>query len=63
MVELILIEGDQLPLIPSFDCAGSVNDPPEHISPTWVKVVEITGNILIVMSIGSAHSPGFGVNV
>jgi hypothetical protein len=63
VVELLLIEGDQLPLIPSFDCAGKLNDPPEQISPTWVNVVEITGKIVIVMSIVSAHSPGSGVNV
>ena len=34
VVAVLLIAGDQVPLIALFDVVGNVNEPPEHIAAT-----------------------------
>ena len=62
VVELVFIAGDQVPVMPSLDWIGRLNEPPEQISPSWVNVVVTIGRIVIVRLTGSAHSPILGLN-
>ena len=63
VVLVLLIAGDQVPLMLLFDVVGNVKDPPLQIGATCVNAVAIVGFTTIVMVALTAHCPGAGVNV
>ena len=55
MVNVLFIAGDQVPAMPLFETLGSVNEPPEHIGGTCVKVGVTLGFTVTVMVWVAAH--------
>ena len=41
VVAVLFIAGDHVPVIPFVEVVGKVNDPPEQIGATWVKVGDV----------------------
>ena len=59
----VFIPGDQEPLMPLLEVVGSVNEPPEQIGATCVKVGVTLGFTVTVMVWVVAHWPAVGVKV
>jgi hypothetical protein len=62
-VLVLLIVGDQVPLMLLLEVVGKVNEPPEHIGDTWVNIGVSNWLIVTVIEAVVAHSPAVGVNV
>ena len=60
---MLLMAGDQLPEMPSLEVAGKVNEPPEQMGATWVKVGVTIGFTTTVIGAVVAHWPMVGVKV
>lgn len=60
MVVVLLIAGDQTPLMPLLEVAGRVNEPPEQMEGTWVKVGVVgagpAGMVTVVVAMQVAPS-------
>ena len=61
----MLIAGDQVPVMPLLEMAGSVNEPPEQIGATCVKVGVTFGFTVTVIVVVEAQgcSAALGVKV
>ena len=55
--------GDQVPVIPLSEVAGSVNAVPLQMGPTCVNVGVVFGVMVTVIVAVVAHSPAAGVKV
>ena len=55
MVVVVLIAGDQVPVIPSFDVVGRVNVPPLQIAAACVDVGVTDGFTVTVIAAVLAH--------
>jgi hypothetical protein len=63
-VVVLLIAGDQEPVIPLFEVVGNAGIvAPEQYGPTALKVGVTFGSIVIVKVCVVAHCPAVGVNV
>lgn len=61
---MLLITGDQVPLIPLVEVVGSgLKVLPIQMGATCVKIGVLFGLTCMVMVVGKAHCPGAGVNV
>lgn len=64
VVAVLLMAGDQAPVIPSREVAGSVKLPPLQIGLTELNVGTLLGGITVTCNVLEiAHCPGAGVNV
>ena len=64
MVEVLLIAGDQVPVMLLSDIVGNgAITPPEHIAATGLKVGVIAGLTVMLNVVVEAHCPAVGVKV
>ena len=63
VVAVLLIAGDQIPVMLLFDVVGKVNVPPLHIAATWVNIGVLGWFTITVIVAVVAHCPAIGVNV
>jgi hypothetical protein len=63
VVAVLLIAGDQVPVMALLDVVGSVNAPPLHIAATCVNVGVTGAPTFTVIVAVVAHNPAVGVNV
>ena len=64
VVEVLLIAGDHVPVIPLVEVVGNADKlAPEQIDATCVKVGVVFGVTVIVMVAVVAHNPVVGVKV
>ena len=64
MVAVLLIAGDQVPVIPLVEVVGNADKlAPEQIDATCVNVGVVFGVTVIVMAAVVAHNPVVGVKV
>ena len=60
---MLFIEGDHVPVIPSFEVFGSVKDDPGQYGSICVNVGTMFWETTTVIVVVLAHCPGEGVNV
>ena len=63
MVVVLLMAGDQEPVMPLFEVVGSINEPPEHIGATCVKVGVTLALTVTEIVLALAHWPASDVKV